>query len=89
MANVKKPTPLRQLTDNMTSVDVEGSNVIELIDNLDNKFPGVKDKIMEDNSLKHFVNIYINGEDIRYIDSLNTEIKDNDEISIVPAVAGG
>ena len=44
---------------------------------------------MEDNSLKHFVNIYINGEDIRYIDSLNTEIKDNDEISIVPAVAGG
>ena len=59
------------------------------LDNLDNKFPGVKDKIMEDNSLKHFVNIYINGEDIRYIDSLNTEIKDNDEISIVPAVAGG
>ena len=89
MANVKIPTPLRQLTDNMTSVDVEGSNVIELIANLDNKFPGVKDKIMEDNSLKHFVNIYINGEDIRYIDSLNTEIKDNDEISIVPAVAGG
>ncbi|MAX12338.1 MAG: molybdopterin synthase sulfur carrier subunit [Chloroflexi bacterium] len=89
MANVKIPTPLRQLTDNMTSVDVEGANVIELIDNLDNKFPGVKDKIMEDNSLKHFVNIYINGEDIRYIDSLNTEIKDNDEISIVPAVAGG
>ena len=89
MANVKIPTPLRQLTDNMTSVDVEGTNVIELIDNLDNKFPGVKDKIMEDNSLKHFVNIYINGEDIRYIDSLNTGIKDNDEISIVPAVAGG
>mgnify|MGYP001216942708 CR=1 FL=1 len=49
MANVKIPTPLRQLTDNMTSVDVEGTNVIELIDNLDNKFPGVKDKIMEDN----------------------------------------
>ena len=89
MAKVKIPTPLRQLTDNMTAVDVKGSNVIELIDNLDNKFPGVKDKIMENNSLKHFVNIYINGEDIRYIDSLNTEIKDNDEISIVPAVAGG
>ena len=59
MAKVKIPTPLRQLTDNMTSVDVKGSNVIELIDNLDNKFPGVKDKIMENNSLKHFVNIYI------------------------------
>ena len=48
-----------------------------------------KHKIMEENSLKHFVNIYINGEDIRYIDSMLTEIKEGDEVSIVPAVAGG
>ena len=89
MANVKIPTPLRPLTNNLTSIDIDGSNVIELIENLNDKFPGFKDKIMEESSLKHFVNIYINGEDIRYIDSMFTEIKEGDEVSIVPAVAGG
>ena len=60
-----------------------------IIENLNQKFPGVSEKIMENNSLKHFVNIYINGEDIRYLDSLNTEVSESDEIAIVPAVAGG
>ncbi len=89
MANVKIPTPLRTLTENLTSVEIEGSNVIDVIQNLNKKFPGVTEKIMDQNELKHFVNIYLNGEDIRYLDLLNTKVNENDEISIVPAVAGG
>ena len=60
MANIKIPTPLRNLTDNLTSVEIDGNKVFEIIDNLENKFPGVKSKIMTDGELKHFVNIYIN-----------------------------
>tara|TARA_B100000579_G_scaffold229634_2_gene188091 strand:- start:42576 stop:42845 length:270 start_codon:yes stop_codon:yes gene_type:complete len=89
MANVKIPTPLRTLTNNETSVEISGDKVINIIENLNQKFPGVSEKIMENNELKHFVNIYINGEDIRYLDSLNTKVDLNDEIAIVPAVAGG
>tara|TARA_B110001454_G_C12452758_1_gene322777 strand:- start:189 stop:458 length:270 start_codon:yes stop_codon:yes gene_type:complete len=89
MANIKIPTPLRNLTDNLTSVEIDGNKVFEIIDNLENKFPGVKSKIMTDGELKHFVNIYINGEDIRYLNSLSTDVNKTDEISIVPAVAGG
>lgn len=89
MANVKIPTPLRPLTNNETSVEVSGDKIINIIQNLNQKFPGVSEKIMENNELKHFVNIYINGEDIRYLDSLETKVDLKDEISIVPAVAGG
>ncbi|MEC7838353.1 MAG: MoaD family protein [Chloroflexota bacterium] len=89
MANVKIPTPLRILTDNETSVEVSGEKIINIINNLDERFPGVSEKIMENNELKHFVNIYVNGEDIRYLDSLDTKVNSSDEISIVPAVAGG
>tara|TARA_B110000438_G_scaffold59359_1_gene59507 strand:+ start:5863 stop:6132 length:270 start_codon:yes stop_codon:yes gene_type:complete len=89
MANIKIPTPLRNLTDNLTSVEIDGNKIFEIIDNLENKFPGVKSKIMMDGELKHFVNIYINGEDIRYLNSLSTDVNKTDEISIVPAVAGG
>ncbi len=89
MANVKIPTPLRNLTNNETSVEITGEKVINIINNLNEKFPGVTEKIMENNELKHFVNIYVNGEDIRYLDSLNTKVDSKDEIAIVPAVAGG
>jgi len=89
MANVKIPTPLRTFTDNETSVEVSGENIINIINNLNEKYPGVSEKIMQNNELKHFVNIYVNGEDIRYLDSLNTKVNSSDEIAIVPAVAGG
>ena len=89
MANVKIPTPLRSLTNNETSVEINGDKIINIIQNLDQKFPGVSERIMENNELKHFVNIYINGEDIRYLDSLETKVNPSDEIAIVPAVAGG
>ena len=89
MANVKIPTPLRVLTNNQTSVEVSGEKIINIINNLDEKFPGITEKIMDNNELKHFVNIYVNGEDIRYLDSLDTKVESGDEIAIVPAVAGG
>ncbi|MAU24888.1 MoaD family protein [Chloroflexi bacterium] len=89
MANVKIPTPLRVLTNNETSVEVSGEKIINIINNLDEKFPGITEKIMDNNELKHFVNIYVNGEDIRYLDSLDTKVESGDEIAIVPAVAGG
>ena len=89
MANVKIPTPLRVLTNNETSVEVSGEKIINIINNLDEKFPGIIEKIMDNNELNHFVNIYVNGEDIRYLDSLDTKVESGDEIAIVPAVAGG
>ena len=89
MAHVKIPTPLRVLTNNETSVEVSGEKIINIINNLDEKFPGITEKIMDNNELKHFVNIYVNGEDIRYLDSLDTKVESGDEIAIVPAVAGG
>ena len=89
MAIVKIPTPLRALTENKTEIQINGKTIIEVIDNLDSLYIGIKDKILDNGKLKHFVNVYVNGEDIRYIDSLETSIDNNDEISIVPAVAGG
>ena len=89
MANVKIPTPLRVLTNNETSVEVSGEKIINIINNLDEKFPGIIEKIMDNNELNHFVNIYVNGEDIRYLDSLDTKVESGDEVAIVPAVAGG
>jgi molybdopterin synthase sulfur carrier subunit len=89
MAIVKIPTPLRNLTENKTEIQINGRTIIEIIENLDSMYMGIKDKILNNGELKHFVNIYVNGEDIRYINSLETTIDNNDEISIVPAVAGG
>ena len=89
MAIVKIPTPLRALTESKTEIQINGKTIIEVIDNLDSLYIGIKDKILDNGKLKHFVNVYVNGEDIRYIDSLETSIDNNDEISIVPAVAGG
>lgn len=89
MAIVKIPTPLRNLTENKTEIQINGRTIIEIIENLDSMYIGIKDKILDNGELKHFVNVYVNGEDIRYIDSLETTIDNNDEISIVPAVAGG
>jgi molybdopterin synthase sulfur carrier subunit len=87
---VKIPTPLRRLTNQKDRVSAEGSNVASVVEALDKQFPGLKDRLCdEDGSLRHFVNIYINGEDVRYVDGIKTAVKDGDELSIVPAVAGG
>ena len=87
---VRIPTPLRRLTDQQSMVTASGATVAELIESLESSFPGFKARLCdEDGELRHFVNIYVNGEDVRYLDGIGTALTDNDEVSIVPAVAGG
>ena len=87
---VKIPTPLRKLTDDNSTVTVSGSDITGIISDLDTKYPGIKDRICEENGeIRPFVNIFVNGEDIRYLDGLNSKLSEDDEVSIVPAVAGG
>ena len=89
-ATVKIPTPLRKLTNNETIVDADGTTVGQIVESLESAYPGMRERLIDDNGdLRHFVNIYLNGEDIRYIDGLKSSVSDNDELSIVPAVAGG
>ncbi len=88
--SVKIPTPLRRLTDQQSTVGADGGDVAAMIESLDGSFPGIKARLCDDGGeLRHFVNIYINGEDIRYVDGTATTLSDGDEVSIVPAVAGG
>jgi molybdopterin synthase sulfur carrier subunit len=90
MPSVLIPTPLRKLTAELESVSAVGANVGELIDNLDKAYPGLKDRLCDETgNVRRFVNIYVNGEDIRFLDEKATAVKDSDEISIVPAIAGG
>ncbi len=88
--NVRIPTPLRRLTQGKDKVTAEGPDVKSIIESLEKDHPGIKDRLCDESgSLRHFVNIYVNGEDIRYLSGLTTGLKAGDEISIVPAVAGG
>jgi sulfur-carrier protein len=90
MPSVLIPTPLRKLTNELESVSAAGANVGELLDNLDKAYPGLKDRVCdEQGNVRRFVNVYVNGEDIRFLEDKATAVKDNDEISIVPAIAGG
>ena len=92
MANaVKIPTPLRPLAGGKAEVTVEGASTIEdLIAKLDEAHEGFKDRMCdEDGELRRFINIYVRGEDIRFMDGLATSLGDGDEVSIVPAVSGG
>ena len=84
------PTPMRQHTEGQAIVDsVTGATVQDLLENLGKKFPGLVSRIFENGQVRRFVNIYINDEDVRYLDNLKTPLKDGDEVSIIPAVAGG
>jgi molybdopterin synthase sulfur carrier subunit len=84
------PTPLREFTDGDSEVTGSGGNVSELIDDLDEKYPGIKERICnEDGELREFLNVYLNDEDIRFQEELDTDINDGDEVSIIPAIAGG
>ncbi|MYB77612.1 MAG: MoaD/ThiS family protein [Chloroflexi bacterium] len=92
MANaVKIPTPLRPLAGGKAEVTVDGASTIEeLITKLDEAHEGFKDRMCdEDGELRRFINIYVRGEDIRFMDGLATSLSDGDEVSIVPAVSGG
>ena len=88
--SVKIPTPLRRLTEQQSTVSADGGDVAAMIESLDGSFHGIKARLCdEDGELRHFVNIYVNGEDIRYMDGTATALSNGDEVSIVPAVAGG
>ncbi len=90
MPSVLIPTPLRKLTNELDTVDAAGATIGELIDNLDTAFPGLKNRICDENgTIRRFVNIFVNGEDVRFLEENATPVKDSDEISIVPAIAGG
>jgi molybdopterin synthase sulfur carrier subunit len=88
--NVRIPGPLRRVTNGAPQVQVEGANVQQTIDALEAKYPGMKERLCDENGdLRYFVNIYLNGEDVRFLQGVNTPINSGDEVSIVPAVAGG
>ena len=87
---VRIPTPLRRVTNGQDKVLVTGSTLSNVISALEEQFPGIKDRICNDQGgLRNFVNVYINGEDVRFLEGLKSTTKDGDEVSIVPAVAGG
>ena len=89
-AVIRIPGPLRRITDNQDKVTVEAGSLAATIETLESRFPGIQDRLLDENgNLRHFVNIYVNGEDVQFLDNLETVIKDGDEVSIVPAVAGG
>lgn len=87
---VRIPTPLRKITGGNDEVDANGANVAEVLADLEKNHPGIKERICEeDGNLRKFVNLYVNDEDIRFKDNLDTAITDGDELSIIPAIAGG
>lgn len=87
---VRIPTPLRSLTNGQSEVSIEGTTVLEVIENLEKDFNGIKERVCdEQGNLRRFVNLYLNDEDIRFLKDLDTEVGDGDGLSIVPAIAGG
>ena len=88
--SVKVPTPLRKFTAGAESVEGSGDTVGALMDDLEGRHPGLKERICdEQGKVRRFVNLYVNGDDIRFLQKLDTQVKDGDEVSIVPAIAGG
>jgi len=87
---VRIPSPLRKITDGQAEVDATGSNINEVISDLTNTYPDLKERICDDSgSIRRFINVYLNDEDIRFLDNNSTAVKEGDEVSIVPAIAGG
>jgi molybdopterin synthase sulfur carrier subunit len=88
--DVRIPTPLRRVTNGQEKASVEGDTLSKVINSLETQFPGIKERLCDEaGDLRHFVKVYINGEDVRFLDGMETSIATGDEISIVPAVAGG
>jgi molybdopterin synthase sulfur carrier subunit len=87
---VRIPTPLRRMTNGKDKVEVESSTLGDMVDSLESSYPGLKERLIDENGeLRYFVNIYLNGEDVRFLQGLETSTATGDEVSIVPAVAGG
>ncbi len=86
---VRIPTPLQRLTQGKEEVEGVAGTIINLVADLEKKYPGISERISEGGKIRRFVNIYVNEEDIRFLSAENTTVKDGDEVSIVPAIAGG
>jgi len=86
---VQIPTPLRQHAEGKTTVEVAGNTVQAALADLGAKYPAVAERIFQNGRVRPFINVYLNNEDIRYLDNLATPVKDGDEVAIIPAVAGG
>jgi molybdopterin synthase sulfur carrier subunit len=90
MPSVRIPTPLRRLTGEKDEVDINASNVGELIEELENQFPGIKERLCDENGeVRRFINLYVNNEDIRFLEGVSTGLNKDDIVSIIPAIAGG
>jgi molybdopterin synthase sulfur carrier subunit len=89
MVTVRIPTPLRSLTGGEEQVQVSGETLRGVIDALETKHPGVRDRLLDAKGVRRHVNIYVGDEDVRFLDGLDTKLKAGDEVSIVPAIAGG
>lgn len=90
MPKVRIPTPLRKFTGGEEEVSAAGTTVGALVTDIEKRFPGIRERIFDsDGKVRRFVNIYVNGDDIRFLSNLDTAVKDGDEVSIVPAIAGG
>ncbi|MFZ5802487.1 MAG: ubiquitin-like small modifier protein 1 [Candidatus Omnitrophota bacterium] len=87
---VRIPTPLQKLTGQKAEVEVDAASVQQLVEALERKYPGLKERICDEKGkIRRFVNVYVNEEDIRFLNQENTALKAGDEVSIVPAIAGG
>lgn len=86
---VRIPTPLQKLTNGKAEVECSVQNVLELVEALERDYPGMKERLSDGGRIRRFINIYVNEEDIRFLNKEETVLKDGDTISIVPAIAGG
>lgn len=90
MPSVRIPTPLRRLTGDKDEVMVDAKNIQDLVEKLESQFPGTRERLCDENgNLRRFINLYVNNEDIRFLEGMKTELKDSDVVSIIPAIAGG
>ena len=87
---VRIPTPLRKLTNNEELVEINATNIGDAITELQSRFPGIAERLVDEKGeVRRFVNVYVNEEDIRFLKNRETPLKDGDEVSIIPAIAGG
>ncbi|MET9314698.1 ubiquitin-like small modifier protein 1 [Kribbella sp. NPDC003505] len=88
--SVRVPTILRPYTQGVSEVSAEGTTLTEVLDSLDASYPGIKGRVLDDSGeLRRFVNVYVDDDDVRFAEGLQTTIKDGGQVSIIPAVAGG
>lgn len=87
--SVRVPTQLRTLTQSLEEVSASGATVGEVLGALGEKYPGLRERLLDDKGIRRFINVYLGDEDVRFLDGLDTPLKDGDSLTIVPAIAGG